>query len=327
MIKVIIESNHIFVWNYIIEWIAAFATVAMTIIYFVFMRRQNKIIEHQLFLPIKIKHTETIKEHVIPSLLAIINDMPLFPPNPTIKELDGIYKIEIQKEIRYSKANLFIDYYKDYKNMDSLVENRSIYNTLYKDFIENHIVKNKKKDFDNNLSELIFKNNEYYNEMVKIQREFKLLGEKKIEKISNEVIKSKMTGNDKPVLENIYCLLLSYFKIDTNDECNTLKVFKNIDQIFIGTNSGDINISCSHKLIFKNESQFPINIAYGTNEEMENLENLIKEVLLNDTLKSLSLNINKYKKEIENFKTFIIKILEYIDSFPIFKENCQYNIY
>jgi hypothetical protein len=326
MVKVIIESNHIFVWNYIIEWIAAFATVAMTIIYFVFMRRQNKIIEHQLFLPIKIKHTETIKEHVIPSLLAIINDMPLFPPNPTIKELDGIYKIEIQKEIRYSKANLFIDYYKDYKNMDSLVENRSIYNTLYKDFIENHIVKNKKKDFDNNLSKLIFKNNEYYNEIVKIQREFKLLGEKIIERISKKVINNTMTGNNKSVIENIYCLLLSYFKIDTNNECNTFKGFKNVNQIFIETNNGNFNTDCSHKLMFQNESQL-LNIAYGTNKEMENLKNLTAEVLLNDTLKFSSLNINKYKKEIENFKTFLIKILDYTDSFPIFKENCPYNIY
>lgn len=125
------------IFKEIIYSISAFAAVAMAIIYFIFMKKQNEIIENQLYLPIKTNHTEDIKKDVIPNLRFIINKMPLYPSNLNI---DNANKIQIGKEIHFNKNVFFNDYFEIYPPKDN-----KIYNTLYKDLIENHIPADKKR--------------------------------------------------------------------------------------------------------------------------------------------------------------------------------------
>lgn len=307
------------IFKEIIYFISAFAAVAMTIIYFIFMKKQNEIIENQLYLPIKTKHTEDIKRDVVLNLRNIINSMRLYPPNPTI---DNVNKIQIGKEIHFNKNTLFNDYFETYSHKDN-----KIYNTLYKDLIENHIPADKKKEFDDSLTKIIEKNNLYYNGIIKIQKEFQRLSDEMIKKIGLYVFKNSSTFNSKTVLENIYCLWLSYLEIDTNFECATLcKAFTDMGQIFIKERdkNNSFNISSTHQLILQNKAHFDNSIAFGSKEEMKNLKNLIEQVLSNPTLKSLSSNINEYKREIDHLKSYLSVMLEYIGNFPIFNEKCQY---
>lgn len=306
------------IFKEIIYSISAFAAVAMAIIYFIFMKKQNEIIENQLYLPIKTNHTEDIKKDVIPNLRFIINKMPLYPSNLNI---DNANKIQIGKEIHFNKNVFFNDYFEIYPPKDN-----KIYNTLYKDLIENHIPADKKKEFDDSLTKIIEKNNEYFNGMIKIQKEFQLLSEEMIKEIGLDVFRNSSTTNTKTVFENIYCLWLSYLKVHTNGECDTLKVFTDMGQIFIEERdkNSPVSINSTHKLIFQNKAPSNLSIAFGSKKEMENLKKLIEQVLSNPVLKSLSSNINEYKKEIDRLKPSLSVMLEYIGNFPIFNEKCQY---
>lgn len=183
-----------------------------------------------------------------------------------------------------------------------------------------------KKEFDDSLTKIIEKNNEYFNGIIKIQKEFQLLSEEMIKEIGLDVFRNSSTTNTKTIFENIYCLWLSYLKVHTNGECDTLKVFTDMGQIFIEEHdkNNPFNINSTHELIFQNKAPFNLSIAFGSKEEMENLKKLIEQVLSNPILKSLSSNINEYKKEIDRLKPSLSVMLEYIGSFPIFNEKCQY---
>ena len=174
--------------------VIAFTAIATFISYLIVMGKQNKIIENELYMPARQKHSEDIIENVIEKLKYIIKDYISFFGNINQFNLNKNFKDFLCGDKlldckNYSIETLFNDYhfnnklynflqgYYYLKNKENPPIPTNSYN-LYIDFIKNHQpekidVYNKENiDLDKALKELIYADIEFSKKIVEIQNDF-----------------------------------------------------------------------------------------------------------------------------------------------------------
>lgn len=174
--------------------VIAFMAIVTFILYFFAMRKQNEIIENELYMPARQKHSEDIIENVIEKLKYIIKDDINFFGyinqlnfNRNFKDL--LYEDKLLNCKNYGIETLFNDYnfnnkfynflrgYYYLKNKENPPIPTNSYN-LYIDFIKNHQpqkidVYNKENiDLDKALKELIYADIEFSKKIIEIQYDF-----------------------------------------------------------------------------------------------------------------------------------------------------------